>query len=160
MGRFWSQIPQGMQEQDEASSFSSSLGWQVVLILLEPLGWTAQETWNGLDMTWGRKEALDCMEMIVCTHCESSILFWLYIWIWRERESGIRVQNHKRKWTMTFERLLAKLCVHNFRSEVHFLVLSSSQKRREGWITIHPRNPPRFLGKSQNISIYPLDKSP
>lgn len=54
-GRFWSQVPQGMPEQDEASSFSSSLGWQVVLILLEPLGWTAQETWNGLDMTWGKK---------------------------------------------------------------------------------------------------------
>jgi hypothetical protein len=59
-GRFWSQVPQGISEQDEASSFSPSLGWQVVLILLEPLGWTAQGTWNGLDMTWGRKEALDC----------------------------------------------------------------------------------------------------
>ena len=61
---------------------------------------------------------------------------------------------------MTFERLLAKLCVHNFRSEVHFLYCRVPKKWREGWITIHPRNPPLFLGKSQNISIYPLDKSP
>ena len=43
-------------EQDDASSCSLPLSWQVVIVLLEPLRWKAREIWNGLGRTWGRKE--------------------------------------------------------------------------------------------------------